>query len=160
MATFFNPTSQRVRTLPAWYGPVLPRVTNRGAPLTLVSPFATSDPQVSGPIFPSAASYRESILSALNMLFGTLPGERLFLPLYGLNMEALVFEALDPQMFADAQTVIRSAIERYVPAVQVVSIGVSKDPQSNAVSFVISLRVRGSTPNDILTYSTPSTPSA
>lgn len=159
-SSFLNPTSQRVRTVPVWYGPVLPKVTNRGAPLTLVNPFATSDPQKPGPIFSAASSYRDSLTSALNMLFGTRPGERLFLPDYGLNMEVLVFDPLDVQMTSDAQAAIRMAVERYIPQVQVVQVQANKDANNNQVFFVITMRVRGSTPNDLLTYSTPSTPAA
>jgi phage baseplate assembly protein W len=160
MATFFNPTSQRVRTVPSWFGPVLPVVTNRGTPLALVNPFATSDPQAPGPVFPSAASYRLSITSSLNMLFATLPGERLFLPTYGLNMEAQVFEASDEHLISDAQAAIRSAIERFETRVSIVDIVANKDVSKNAVSFLITMQIRGSTPNDLLTYSTPSTPRA
>src|SRR5258707_5848118 len=112
-SSFFNPTSSRVRTTPPWYGPVLTRVTNRGAPLALVNPFATSDPQRPGPIFPAASSRYASIISSLDMLFGTRPGERLFLIDYGLNMEALVYEALDSQMLADAQAAIKAAVGRF-----------------------------------------------
>jgi phage baseplate assembly protein W len=159
-ASFLNPTSQRVRVVPSWYGPVLPRVTNRGAPLALVNPFATSNPQTPGPIFPSSVSYRASIISALNMLFGTRPGERIYLPQYGLNMEALVYEALDDQMVADAQASIKSAVDRFVPQVLVVQVTVNKDANNNAVSFSLTMQIRGQPPNDLLTYSTPSTPSA
>jgi phage baseplate assembly protein W len=159
-SSFLNPTSQRVRTVPSWYGPVLPRVTNRGAPIALVNPFATSNPKTPGPIFPSASSYRASITSALNMLFGTRPGERIYLPQYGLNMEALVYEALDDQMTADAQNAIKAAVESYIPQVSVVQVQVNKDANNNQVSFVLSLSVVGSPPNDLLTYSTPSTPAA
>src|ERR1700751_4319070 len=137
MATsFLNPTSSRVRTIPAWYGPVLPRVTKRGAPLAVIDPFATSNPLTPGPIFPSASSYYASITSSLDMLFGTRPGERLFLPDYGLNMEALVYEVLDDQMVADAQAAIRAAIGSYETRVQVVQIQVNKDADTNQVAFV------------------------
>jgi phage baseplate assembly protein W len=94
------------------------------------------------------------------MLFGTRPGERLFLPAYGLNMEALVYEALDAQMTADAQAAIKSAIERYETRVQVLQVQVNKDAENNQVSFVITMQIRGNPPNDLLTYSTPSTPMA
>jgi phage baseplate assembly protein W len=159
-ASFLNPTSQRVRATPSWYGPVLPRVTNRGAPLALVNPFAVRDPKTPGPIFPAAPSFNTAIISALNMLFGTRPGERLFLPAYGLNMEALLFEALDDTLTADAQTMLRSAVQAYVPQVQVLTIQVNKSANNNAVSFSLSMQVLGSTPNDVLTYSTPSIPTA
>jgi phage baseplate assembly protein W len=159
-SSFLNPTSSRVRTVPPWYGPVLPRVTNRGASIALVNPFATTDPKKPGPIFPAAASYNAAIISALSMLFGTRPGERLFLPLYGLNMEALVYEALDDQMTADAQAAIKSAVESYIPQVLVLQVAVNKDANNNAVAFVLTMQKRGGSPNDLLTYSTPSTPSA
>jgi phage baseplate assembly protein W len=146
--------------VPNWYGPVLPRVLGRGAPLNLVSPFATSDPQQRGPIFPASSSYNDSIVSALNMLFGTRPGERIYLPDYGLNMEAFVYEPLDEQMTADAQAGIKAAVERYIPQVQVVQVTLSKNADANAVAFILTMQVRGSTPNDLLTYSTPSTPAA
>ena len=160
VSSFLNPTSQRVRTVPSWYGPVLPRVTNRGAPLALVNPFAVSNPKTPGPVFPAAASYRASIISALTMLFGTRPGERIWLPQYGLNMEVLVYEALDAQMVADAQNAIKTAVGTYIPQVQVVSVQVNTNANNNQVSFALTMSIVGSPPNDLLTYSTPSTPTA
>jgi phage baseplate assembly protein W len=93
------------------------------------------------------------------MLFGTRPGERIYLPQYGLNMEALVYEPLDETMIADAQTAIKTSVESYIPTVLVVQVQVNQDNNNNQVSFAITMQVRGSTPNDLLTYSTPSTPS-
>jgi phage baseplate assembly protein W len=94
------------------------------------------------------------------MLFGTRPGERIWLPQYGLNMEVLVYEALDAQMVADAQNAIKTAVGTYIPQVQVVSVQVNTNANNNSVSFALTMSIVGSPPNDLLTYSTPSTPTA
>jgi phage baseplate assembly protein W len=79
---------------------------------------------------------------------------------YGLNMDALVFEVLDSATTATAQQAIRSAIEQYEPRVAVQSVSVAPLPNNNQVIFEAVLRILGSTPNDIFTYSASYTPPA
>jgi phage baseplate assembly protein W len=161
MATSFrNPTTSRKTTVPSWFGPVLSKNTYFGAPLALVDPNVTVPIARPGPIFPSPMTYREALTSSINMLFGTRPGERLWLPGYGLNMDALVFEVLDSKTTASAQTAIRSAIESYEPRVAVVGVSINSDENNNQVYLSVTLQILGSTPDDIFTYSTSYTPPA
>lgn len=157
---FRNPTTSRQQRVPAWYGPILSRNTYLGQPLALVDPNVTPPLSRPGPIFPSPSSYREALTSAINLLFGTRPGERLWLPTYGLNMDALVFEVLDEKTTATAQQAIRSAIEQWEPRVAVESVYVGPLPNSNQVAFQVVLRIIGGTPDDIFTYSAAYTPPA
>jgi phage baseplate assembly protein W len=159
-AAFRNPTTSRQQTVPAWFGPILSKNTYLGAPLALVDPNVAVPVSRPGPIFPSPMTYREALTSAVNNLFGTRPGERLWIPGYGLNMDTLVFEVLDSKTSETAQSTIRSAIEQYIPQVIVQGVNVNSDANNNAVSFSVVLQIRGSTPDDIFTYSASYTPSA
>lgn len=156
--SFINPTAFRNRLNPAWLGPTLPQSTNRGNSLALVDPSATVNIQASGPIFPSPASYRAALLSSIRMIFGTRPGERLFLPDFGLNMDALIFETADTQTTTAAESAIRSAIEKFEPRVSLIRVDTQLTPNTNAIIFTVTMQVRGSTPDDVLSYSTSSSP--
>jgi phage baseplate assembly protein W len=155
---FLSPTTSRTRTVPTWYGPVLTVNTNFGLPVTLLNPNATSNPQTSGPIFPSSLTYRAAINSSLDMLFGTRPGERIYLSDYGSNLDAYVFEQLDAQLTAAAQAEISKAIQTYEPRISITGISVNKDQNNNQVFFTINYVLLGSPPNDILSYTTSPSP--
>jgi phage baseplate assembly protein W len=155
-----NPTTSRQQRVPAWYGPILSRNTYLGQPLALVDPNVTPPISRPGPIFPSPMTYREALTSSINMLFGTRPGERLWLPTYGLNMDALVFEVLDSKTTATAQQTIRSVIEAWEPRVAVDAVNIGPLPNSNQFIIQIVFRILGSTPDDIFTYSYSYTPPA
>jgi uncharacterized protein len=157
---FRNPTTSRQQTVPAWFGPILSKNTYLGAPLALVNPNVTVPVSRPGPVFPSPMTYREALTSAINNLFGTRPGERLWMPGYGLNMDTLVFEVIDSKTTDSAQSTIRSAIEQYEPRVTVQGVNVTQNANNNEIQVSVVLAIRGSTPDDIFTYSASYTPPA
>jgi phage baseplate assembly protein W len=154
---FLNPTSSRTRTVPGWFGPVLPQSPKQGTPITVYDPNAVSDIQQPGAVFPSSSSYKAALLSDLQMLLSTRPGERIFLPRYGLNLEAYIFEMQDESLQSQIQGQLKTQIESFLP-VTVTNIDITTDPTGNQVNFSVVMQIRGSTPNDVLTYSIALTP--
>jgi phage baseplate assembly protein W len=150
---FRNPTTSRSPVTPTWYGPILSKNTYLGNPLTEINPNAKPDITTPAPIFPSPISYQAVITSSINMLFGTRPGERLWNPTYGLNMDALVFESLDVEMTQSAELAIRNAITQWEPRVNVLQVSVITNQDNNQVFFKLVLQLAGAPPDDIWTYS-------
>lgn len=66
-------------------------------------------------VFPDAENARAAALSALQVLFGTRQGERLFLPDYGADLAAFMFEQADSVTQALGEDLIRQQIASYVP---------------------------------------------
>ncbi len=173
-AAFLNPTTSRNAVTPSWYGPALSKNVKMGLPAVLLSPLNPSI-TLSGPIFPSPTSYQDAIISSLKMLFGTIAGERLWLPTYGLNLNALVFEMLNAATANTAQNLIIQAITTFEPRVSVIqvivapgslqagianAIAASPVTNINEVQIQITLSLKGAPPNDVFTYSTTITPAA
>lgn len=63
------------------------------------------------------------VVSSLEILLSTTPGERVLQPLYGCNMSELLFESLDTRMKTLMADKIESAILYYEPRVKLESIG-------------------------------------
>lgn len=63
------------------------------------------------------------VASSLEILLSTVPGERVMQPLYGCNMNELVFESLDTRIKTLMADKIESAILYHEPRVKLESIG-------------------------------------
>ncbi len=59
------------------------------------------------------------IVSSLEILLGTARGERVMLPLYGCNLDELIFESLDTRMKTLIADKIESAILYHEPRIEV-----------------------------------------
>ena len=160
MAGYLNPGA-RTPQVPSWLGPILPTNKNLGTPIAVLDPNATPNIQTPGPIFPSPSTYQAALISQFDMLFQTQPGERIWLPTYGLNLQALIFEVLDTLTTNAAETAISTAISTFFyPAVSILQLNVIPDKNSNQVTFQVAVRVIGGTPNDVVSYKTTITPTA
>lgn len=181
---FRNPTTSRQAVTPSWYGPILSKNTKLGQPLAAFSPTAQRNIATPGPIFPSPLSYQAVIISSLNMLFGTRPGERLWNPSYGLNLDRMVFEPLDGQTMQESQSQIQNAISSWEPRVSVLQVLINQSPSQQQISqgqvalvannttdlnvdndqvslsVQIVLQLKGAPPDDVWTYSLSYTPPA
>lgn len=160
MPSFLNPTTSKQQIVPNWYGPIVPKNTNFGTPITVINPNAATPLTTPGPVFPAPSNYQQVINSSLSMLFGTIAGERFWLPGYGLNMNALVFEQMDENMQQMAQNTIRLAITQWEPRVVVLQVGFFSDPNNNQMALQVVLQLVGAPPGDTWTYSQSLTPSA
>jgi len=62
------------------------------------------------------------VVSSLQILLSTTPGERVMQPLYGCNLNELVFESLDTRMKTLMADKVESAILYYEPRVTLESV--------------------------------------
>jgi len=152
MPSPLSQTSSKTQSIPTWTGPILPKNINLGLPIALVNPNATSSPLIPGPVFPSASSLNSSINSYMAMLFGTRPGERIYLSTYGSNLDAMVFEQLDPTSTQAIQAEITNAIQSFIPGVIVLGVTVNSDESNNQVTFIVSYQITGDISGNIYTY--------
>jgi phage baseplate assembly protein W len=64
----------------------------------------------------------EDIQSSLEILLSTRPGERVLLPLYGCNLDEMIFEPLTTTFKTYMKDLITTAILYYEPRIEVNSI--------------------------------------
>lgn len=67
------------------------------------------------------------ILSSLEILLGTRPGERVMLPQYGCNLDPLLFETLSTRLKTLMADNIQSAILYFEPRIQVETVKLHQD---------------------------------
>lgn len=75
------------------------------------------------------ADIRESLL----ILLSTRPGERVMRPLYGCDLNALVFEQVSETVVGRIRDAITGAVERCEPRVQVVLVSVLPGPSLEGI---------------------------
>jgi len=88
------------------------------------------------------ADYDENaIKNSLRNLFNTKPGQRFLFPLYGLDLNQFLFEAITP---VNAQLIgekIVSSIEKFETRVTVLNVNVVSDPENNKYDIDITVRI-------------------
>jgi phage baseplate assembly protein W len=89
--------------------PFLPRIVNDGQRL-------------------SDLSYTKDIRESLDILFTTLPGERLAHPLYGCDLLQFMFRPINNGLLSSMKNVIQTAITLYETRVEVLRIEITPNP--------------------------------
>lgn len=87
----------------------------------------------------------ELIKSNLIQLLSTVPGERVMLPNYGLDLRNFLFEPLDSITFGEMKSLILSTLASYAPYVRVVGLRIVESDKINysgIPGIVISLTVK------------------
>jgi phage baseplate assembly protein W len=87
--------------------------------------------------------HEADIASSLEILLGTLPGERLMLPQYGCNLTELVFESLDTRMKTLMADKVESAILYHEPRIDLESVRLDDSRELEGVVLIeINYRVK------------------
>lgn len=76
------------------------------------------------------------IVSSLEILLGTRPGERAMLPQYGCNLDELLFENLSTRLKTLIADNIQSAILYFEPRIQVETVKLFQDPANLGVVLI------------------------
>ena len=98
-------------------------------------------------------SDEEDIRSSLEILFGTLRGERIMAPRYGLEPHELLFEPAGTTMKAFLTDRITTAILVYEPRIRIVSLDVdTPDPNDGAARITLEYEVRATNSRYNLVY--------
>ncbi len=88
-------------------------------------------------------SDEQDIHESLVILFGTVAGERLFEPKYGLDMHELMFEPMSTTMRTLLLDRVRTAILIHEPRIKVLALSVgSTDPASGQLNIQLDYEVR------------------
>jgi uncharacterized protein len=64
----------------------------------------------------------DDIAQAITLILSTTPGERLMRPEFGCDLHDLVFDAIDAAMIGRMDLVIRAALDRWEPRIEVEAI--------------------------------------
>jgi phage baseplate assembly protein W len=70
-----------------------------------------------------------SVRQAIMLLVSTSPGERVMRPAYGCDLHRLVFAPNDDTTAGLAIHYVRTAIERFEPRVEIMSLDAGRDPE-------------------------------
>ncbi|OYY94806.1 MAG: hypothetical protein B7Y41_04345 [Hydrogenophilales bacterium 28-61-23] len=85
----------------------------------------------------------QDIRESLNILFGTVPGERFLEPRFGLDMHALMFEPMSTTMRSLLLDRVRTAILIYEPRIKLLNLRVdSPDPNEGSLHVLVEYEVR------------------
>jgi len=83
------------------------------------------------------------IHESLVILFGTVAGERMFEPKYGLDMHEMMFEPMSTTMRTLLLDRVRTAILIYEPRIKVITLSVdSPDPNTGQLNIQLDYEVR------------------
>ncbi len=88
-------------------------------------------------------SDEEDIEASLKILFGTIEGERLFNPKYGLDMHEILFEPVSTTMKTYMEDRIKTAILIYEPRINLLSVALDTSAQNEGrLSIIVDYEIR------------------
>lgn len=98
------------------------------------------------------ASRTELLRGQVKQLLFTSPGERVFLPNFGVDLRSYVFEQLDDSLISELQTTIANQVRLYIPNGELTAINVSFDEGliSGIPTLIISMAIKEKDTNEIV----------
>ena len=93
-----------------------------------------------------------AVKQAVKNLILTNHFEKPFLPFYGGNIRALLFDLADDDVSEEIESNIRNTIQQYEPRALVRNIIVNSTPDQNSIAVTIEFQIINS--NEIVTFST------
>jgi hypothetical protein len=95
----------------------------------------------------------EDIRQSLWILFGTRPGERVMVPLYGCDLSQYVFRTLDATLLAEISDTVATAILRWEARIDLLSVDAVAAPEEpGLVLITVDFRVRATNSRSNLVY--------
>ena len=92
-------------------------------------------------VFNSTYETKEAIKANLINYILTGKGERYHNPTFGSGIRNLLFENINRDNLTDLEFLVRDAIERYFPKLEILNINLQGAPDSNLVSFTLNFRL-------------------
>lgn len=114
--------------------------------------YGTRFPVGKGGVLFKKSSRKELLLGQIKQLMFTSPGERVFLPNFGVDLRSYVFEQLDDSLIQSLQSDIANQIRMYIPNCSVLSVDVRVDDSisSGVPTIIIYLTVKEKDTNEII----------
>ncbi|UZM16231.1 GPW/gp25 family protein [Pseudomonas kielensis] len=93
---------------------------------------------------PTLVEDQDDIRQSLQILFSTLPGERIMRATYGCDLHAYLFENISEDLLADIRRSIRDSVLRYEPRVELLNTTAQQNAQHpTRLDITLNYRVRG-----------------
>ena len=94
----------------------------------------------------------DDIQSSLQVLLGTRLGERVMQPLFGCNLDALIFELLDATLKTEMRDLIQNAILYFEPRINVDKIDLESADTDGLILITVNYTVRSTNTRGNLVY--------
>ena len=92
-------------------------------------------------VFNSTYQTKDAIKANLINYILTGKGERYFNPTFGSGIRNLIFQNINRDNLTDLEFLIRDALEKYFPKLEVLNLNIQGAPDSNLVSFTMNFRI-------------------
>ncbi|MGV3609526.1 MAG: GPW/gp25 family protein [Fluviicola sp.] len=93
--------------------------------------------------FVRMSSDEKDIMESLQVLLSTRPNERIMLPEYGCNLEALLFESINLTLTTKITEIIRTAILYYEPRIDLENVTLDQEHILNGrIDIILDYRIR------------------
>lgn len=92
-------------------------------------------------VFNSTYETKEAIKANLVNYILTAKGERYFNPSFGSGLRNLIFENINRDNLTELEYLMRDALERYFPKLEIVNLNLIGAPDSNLVSFTMNFKI-------------------
>ena len=102
-------------------------------------------------VFNSTYETKEAIKANLINYILTGKGERYHNPTFGSGIRNLLFENINRDKLNDLEFLVRDAIQRYFPRLEVLNINLQGAPDSNLISFTLNFRLTDTQIEDEIT---------
>jgi phage baseplate assembly protein W len=88
------------------------------------------------------AAYEEDIRQSIQIILGTIPGERVMRPDFGAGLHALVFEPITTTTKSLARLRVQEALTIWEPRIDTITVQVGDDREQGVLMLTITYRVR------------------
>lgn len=102
-------------------------------------------------VFNSTYETKEAIKANLINYILTGKGERYHNPTFGSGIRNLLFENINRDKLNDLEFLVRDAVQRYFPRLEVLNINLQGAPDSNLISFTLNFRLTDTQIEDEIT---------
>jgi len=102
-------------------------------------------------VFNSTYETKEAIKANLINYILTGKGERYHNPTFGSGIRNLLFENINRDKLNDLEFLVRDAIQRYFPRLEILNINLQGAPDSNLISFTLNFRLTDTQIEDEIT---------
>lgn len=93
--------------------------------------------------FVRMSSDEKDIMESLQVLLSTRPNERIMLPEYGCNLEALLFESINLTLTTQITEIIRTAILYYEPRIDLENVTLDQEHiLDGRIDIILDYRIR------------------
>ena len=85
----------------------------------------------------------EDINRSLEILFSTLPGERVLQPRYGCDLHQFLYEPIDPSMLSSMKDIVTDSILYFEPRIRLVNLYLVPFENGGRIDITIEYEIKG-----------------